>query len=209
MNRPYRAQRKGIALVVCAPSGAGKTTLVKQLLREFDRFAYSVSYTTRAPRHGEENGRDYHFVSREQFMSLEADGFFAEWAEVHGNMYGTPLAEVLEHLQSGRDVLFDVDVQGAKQLRETSLPLTFVFILPPSRVELENRLRGRGTDDPEVVNRRLHNAPSELAEAHWFDAWVINDTLERAYDELRAVYVAATCNPSARPHFLDEMLTNW
>lgn len=209
MNETAADSRSGVALVVCAPSGAGKTTLVKRLLNEFDRFAYSVSYTTRPPREGEVDGRDYHFVQREKFRSLAEEGFFAEWAEVHGNYYGTPLAAVRENLAAGRDVLFDVDVQGAKQLRAGSLGARFVFVLPPSRQILEQRLRGRGTDSDEVVQRRLANALGELREAHWFDAVVINDDLEVAYDELRSLYISATCGMESRRPFLENILASW
>ena len=139
-------QRAGVVLVLCAPSGTGKTTLVRRLREEFPQFAYSVSCTTRAPREGEVDGRDYHFLTHEEFVRRRDAGFFAEWAEVHGNFYGTPLAATLATIEAGQDLLFDIDVQGAAQLR-TSLPQgTYVFILPPSRVELERRLRSRGTD---------------------------------------------------------------
>lgn len=205
----HKTMRIGVPLVICAPSGAGKTTLIKRLLQEFNRFAYSVSYTTRLPRKGETHGQDYFFVSREDFVSLADKGFFAEWAEVHGNMYGTPLSGVQEHLAAGRDVLFDVDVQGARQLKEGELPATFVFVLPPSGATLRARLESRGTDSPEIIAHRLNNAPEEIMEARWFDAWVINDDLDTAYDELRAIYMAATCKPRTRPGLVDKMLTEW
>lgn len=200
--------RRGVALVVCAPSGAGKTTLVKRLLQEFSNFAYSVSYTTRAPREGEVDGQDYHFVDTDRFEALAKQGFFAEWANVHGNLYGTPLAAVQQNLDQGSDMLFDVDVQGARQLKD-SLQATFVFILPPSRAELEARLGGRGTDTDEVVATRLKNAARELREARWFDFWVINDVLDTAYHELRCIYLSAACRPQAHPGFLDDMLRQW
>ena len=133
-------ERQGIALVLSAPSGTGKTTLVKMLREEFPRLSYSISCTTRAPREGEQDGRDYHFLSRERFLQLKDEGYFAEWAEVHGNFYGTPLAPVREMLREGKDVLFDIDVQGARQVK-TSLPEAFfAFILPPSLEELRRRV---------------------------------------------------------------------
>ncbi|WP_302608427.1 guanylate kinase, partial [uncultured Desulfovibrio sp.] len=135
-------RREGIALVLSAPSGTGKTTLIKRLLAEFPHFGYSVSCTTRQPRQGEEHGKDYFFLSREEFERRRAEQAFAEWAEVHGNFYGTPLAPVKEMLHQGQDVLFDIDVQGAAQLRLTLEEAAFVFILPPSMAELERRLRG-------------------------------------------------------------------
>jgi len=139
--------REGIALVLSAPSGAGKTTLVKRLLAEFLHIGYSVSCTTRQPRQGEVDGKDYIFLSHEEFEQRRVQGYFAEWAEVHGNFYGTPLAPVKEKLHQGQDVLFDIDVQGAAQLKLSLSEATFAFILPPSLHELENRLRGRGLDD--------------------------------------------------------------
>ena len=122
--------RKGIALVISAPSGAGKTTLVQRLMQEFPQFGYSVSCTTRQPRQGEVDGKDYIFLSREEFELRRAQGHFAEWAEVHGNLYGTPLAPVKNSLQNGQDVLFDIDVQGAAQMKLSLAEAVFVFVLP-------------------------------------------------------------------------------
>lgn len=201
--------RKGVALVICAPSGAGKTTLVKRLLSEFDTFAYSISYTTRAPRGQEVDGQDYHFVDRAEFERLAKQGFFAEWAEVHGNLYGTPMRTVLMNLDAGHDVLFDVDVQGAKQLHQGELPLHFVFVLPPSLEELTRRLQQRGTDSAEVVARRLENAYGELREAGWFDSLVVNDDLDQAYGELRSIYLAAACSIESRKDILETLLESW
>ena len=202
-------QRLGVALVVCAPSGAGKTTLVKRLLAEFPRFAFSVSYTTRSPRAGEVDGRDYCFVSMERFHELMETGFFVEWAEVHGNFYGTPLAASLNLLATGRDVLFDVDVQGVRQLRENLEEGRYVFILPPSREVLAQRLRGRGTDDQAAIAQRLANAAQELSQAALFDAWIVNSELEQAYAELKAFYTAATLAPRCRPGLVESILAGW
>ncbi len=202
-------ERSGIVLVLCAPSGTGKTTLTRRLLTEFPRFAFSVSYTTRKPRNGEVDGKDYHFVTVEAFLRLRDAGFFAEWAEVHGNFYGTPLKATLDLLDEGRDVLFDIDVQGARQLRASLQRGRYVFIMPPSRDELEHRLRARGTDDEETIVRRLANAAKELREARRFDAWIVNDDLERAYDELRAAYIEETLSPECRSAFLDGLLQGW
>ena len=199
-------QRNGVVLVVCAPSGAGKTTLIKRLTTEFPDLGFSVSCTTRPPRAGEQDGVDYHFLSREDFIARRKEGYFAEWAEVHGNFYGTPLAPTLQKLQEGRDLLFDIDVQGAAQLRLTIPDGLYAFILPPSLRVLEERLRKRGTDDEEVIARRLANAVREIREAHWFNAWIVNDDLERAYDEFRAAYVAYTLEPKRRPLLLRRIL---
>lgn len=199
--------RRGIALVLSAPSGAGKTTLIRRLCAEFPRLDYSISCTTRAPREKEVDGKDYIFLSRGDFEQRREAGEFAEWAEVHGNLYGTPLAPVREMLASGRDALFDIDVQGAAQLKLNLEDATFIFILPPSLAELERRLRQRGQDDEEAIERRLANARRELREAVWYDALVVNDQLDAAYDRLRSVYVAATLAPSLNPTLVDELLS--
>ncbi len=204
-----QARRLGLCLVISAPSGAGKSTLVERLRAEFPHFAYSVSCTTRAPRVGEEDGVQYHFLSREEFESRRLAGHFAEWAEVHGNLYGTPKALVEELLTAGRDVLFDIDVQGALQMKGAFSHGLFVFILPPSLLELERRLRGRGTDAEEVISRRLGNALGELKKAKHFDYLIVNDDLDTAADELRAVYVAGRTRSVNRPGLLDALLTQW
>lgn len=202
-------QRSGIALVVCAPSGTGKTTLIKRLVAEFPRFAFSVSCTTREPRPGERDGIDYEFLNRDAFKKRRDAGFFAEWAEVYGNFYGTPLVSTQELLAKGRDVLFDIDVQGASQLRRTIPGARLIFILPPSRVELERRLTERGTETAESLARRTAIAGRELAQAHWFNSWIINDNLEQAWQELRAAYIAATLTPACQADFLGRLLEEW
>ena len=198
--------RQGIALVLSAPSGAGKTTLVQRLLRAFPLLGYSVSCTTRQPRQGEVDGKDYIFISREEFEQRRAEGYFAEWAEVHGNFYGTPLAPVKEKLRLGQDLIFDIDVQGAAQLKLSLTEAVFVFILPPSMTELERRLRSRGLDDEKTIERRLANAQQEILAARWYDALVVNDNLDVAYDELRAVFVAASLAPNRNPKLLETVL---
>ncbi len=152
------------------------------------------------------DGKDYIFLSHEEFEQRRVQGYFAEWAEVHGNFYGTPLAPVKEKLHQGQDVLFDIDVQGAAQLKLSLSEATFTFILPPSLHELENRLRGRGQDDEPTIARRLVNARSEILQARWYDSVIVNDNLDQAYDTLRAVYVAAGLAPARNPHLLDEIL---
>ena len=198
--------RIGLVLVVCGPSGTGKTTLIKMLMQEFPQIGYSTSYTTRPARADEVPGQDYHFVDHADFVALRRTGFFAEWAEVHGNYYGTPLNSTLDILGSGRDVLFDIDVQGASQLKLTMPTGRYVFILPPSLEILENRLRGRSLDSEESIQRRLKAACNEIRESRWFDAWIVNDDLDRGYDELRSVYIAATLAPKRRPLILRNLL---
>ena len=171
-----------------------------------DKFCLSVSATTRLPREGEVDGQHYFFRKKEEFEQMIADNELLEYACYVGNYYGTPLAPVLETLKAGQDVLFDIDVQGAAQLH-LSLPRgQYVFLLPPSLSELERRLRGRGTDDEASIARRLSNAASEIRQAHWFDAWIVNDNLDKAYDELRAVYLASTLHPAHRPGLANTIL---
>ena len=202
-------KRPGIALVLCAPSGAGKTTLAKRLLEEFPSFAFSVSCTTRAPRNGETDGKDYHFLTRETFLDLREAGHFAEWAEVHGNFYGTPLKAAQETLAQGRDLLFDIDVQGAKQLKETMPHAHFIFILPPTREILEQRLRGRGSETEESIGKRMDNARREIAEAVWFDSLIVNKSLDKAYADLCAAYRAAALSPVRQADLVDQLLKEW
>lgn len=200
--------RHGAVLVVCAPSGAGKTTLIARLREEFPGIGYSVSCTTRAPRPGEVDGRDYHFLTEEDFLRRRNAHEFAETAKVHANWYGTPLAPVEAMRRTGQDVLFDIDVQGAAQLRLALPRARFVFIFPPSMAELEHRLRSRATDDEAAVQRRLANARIEMEQAHWFDAWVINDTLDAAYDVFRAWYLTTTLDPALRPRMAIDMIAD-
>jgi guanylate kinase len=203
------AKRLGLFFVVCAPSGTGKSTLIKRLCAEFPSLEFSVSATTRAPRHGEADGVDYHFLDRETFLAWREGGKLAEWAEVHGNFYGTPLEPVRQALAAGRDILFDIDVQGAAQLRQSLGDGAYVFVLPPSRAELSRRLSGRGTDSPEIVAKRLAAAPKEIADAPLFDYWVENADLETAYADLRAVYMAERRRPRYHPGLLPELLVQW
>ncbi|MCH5276324.1 MAG: guanylate kinase [Desulfovibrionaceae bacterium] len=195
-NEPIR--RRGLPLVVCAPSGTGKTTLIRKLRQEFP-LNFSVSCTTRPPRQGETAGQDYIFLDRAEFLKKKRTGYFAEWAEVHGNFYGTPLQPVQERLNRGEDMLFDIDVQGAAQLALSLPEARFVFILPPSLEVLAQRLHSRGTDSEEAIKVRLVNAKVEIGTCHWFDAWIVNNDLEQAYAELRAFYLAAALRPSLRP----------
>jgi guanylate kinase len=177
----------GTLFVVAAPSGAGKSTLVNALLEREPAISLSVSHTTRPPRVGEKYGRHYYFVEREQFEREVAAGIFLEHAEVHGNLYGTSRTRVQALLQQGRDVLLEIDWQGAEQIRLSKPDCVGVFILPPSRVELERRLRGRGSDSAEVIERRLHNSREEIAHAHTFDYILVNDAFDQALADLQAI----------------------
>jgi len=199
----------GQAFIICAPSGTGKSTLIKRLLAEFPSFAFSVSCTTRSPRPGEVHGRDYHFTSRAEFEKLRDAGHFAEWAEVHGNLYGTPLPQAKAMLDSGRDIVFDIDVQGALQLKQSIPGGCFVFLLPPSRQTLVERLSRRDTDNAEAIARRLANARQEISQAGRFQYLIVNDDLERAYGQLRAVVVAQKLAPERNPGLVESILAGW
>jgi guanylate kinase len=203
-------QRRGLTLALSSPSGAGKTTLSKILLQSEENLISSVSFTTRPPRSGEIDGKDYSFVSKEKFSAMITDSAFLEYAEVHGNLYGTPKQFVTKSLDAGKDLLFDIDWQGAKALRNSNLcvsPVT-IFILPPSGAELEKRLKGRGADDPEVIARRLHNAREEIA--HWaeYDYVFVNDNPHECAEQIRTVLQAERLKrirQTGLPDFIDNL----
>ena len=182
----------GLLLVVSSPSGAGKTTLCRRLCEEFVNARFSVSFTTRTPRPGEQEGVDYHFVDRDRLSAMAAAGELAEWAEVHGNTYGTSMETVRRAVSGAGDVVFDIDYQGGRQLKSKfEKEAVMIFILPPSIEELERRLRARATDSPEAIEHRLAKAREELEQYDTYQYLVVNDDLERAYDDLRAIYRAA------------------
>ncbi|HDO29805.1 MAG TPA: guanylate kinase [Desulfobacteraceae bacterium] len=185
---------RGILLVLSAPSGGGKTTFLKKVMAGLPGLVFSVSHTTRKPRPGEQDGRDYYFVSRQEFESIRDrhPSGFLEWAEVHGNLYGTSRAAVEQRLGGGRDVILDIDVQGAAQIRQSADPVT-VFIAPPSLAELEARLRGRGTENEQTLALRLENAKQELAAMDLYDYLVVNDRLDEAVESLRSIIIAERC----------------
>jgi guanylate kinase len=190
--------KRGLLLVISSPSGAGKTTLARRIAAELG-IRFSVSYTTRHPRAGEVEGKDYFFVTNDRFEEMIAARRFAEWAVVHGNRYGTSIATVEHSLQSGLDCLFDVDHQGGRAIRERwPSDSVLCFILPPSMSELESRLRRRATDAPDVIERRLATACKELEHYGEYDYLVVNDDLSRAYDQLRSIYIAARCARTRR-----------
>jgi guanylate kinase len=183
--------RRGLMLVLSSPSGAGKTTLSRMLLTEERNITLSISVTTRARRPGEVHGRHYHFIDRKRFEELRSNGDLLEYAEVFGNLYGTPRKPVEKALKHGRDVLFDVDWQGTKQLRKhTPADLVSVFILPPSTGELARRLHTRAQDDKKVIRARMAKASDEMT--HWseYDYVIVNRDLDRAFNEIRAILAA-------------------
>ncbi len=179
--------RHGIPFVVAAPSGTGKTTVCRRLVAEDDALEFSVSHTTRPPRAGEQDGVHYHFVTPPRFEGLVAEGAFLEWAEYNGNRYGTSWQAIEEPLARGRDMVLEIEVQGAAQVRERRADARFVFLLPPSMAALEERLRARGTDTEAEVMARLALARRELRAAIHFDYAVVNDALERCVEQVRGV----------------------
>ena len=183
--------QKGVLLIVCGPSGVGKTSLCDALLERHDRLRFSVSYTTRDPRDYEVDGEDYHFVETGAFVRMREEGAFAEWANVHGNWYGTSFQVIRDAWDDGQDLLFDIDYQGARQLKESFPGSTGVLVIPPDMETLASRLRGRGSESEEAFERRFENAREELAEFELFDYVVENDEFDEAADVLSSVYVAA------------------
>ncbi len=189
-----------LMIVVSAPSGAGKSTLCNRLVDEFPAVVYSISCTTREPRGDEKDGQHYFFLSKKEFKARAKNGEFLEYAKVHGNYYGTLEDTVLYAMEEGNHVLLDIDVQGAKQIRESLVRLdprhpirrgfTDIFISPPSMEELESRLRGRGTDEEKVIRKRLENAAAEMAAAKEYSFQIVNDDLEKAYHELKTVILS-------------------
>jgi len=198
--------RDGTLFVVSAPSGAGKTTLCKEIIDFFPDLGQSVSFTTRTPRTGEVEGRDYHFVTAERFGTMVSENQFAEWAEVHGNCYGTAVATLDSARAAGQDLLLDIDCQGARQLRESIRQAVFIFILPPSLGVLEQRLRGRQTDDEETIRCRLRNAQAEIEQAAWYDYSVVNDDFATALNELKSIIIAERCRTSRLHQTPDKLL---
>ncbi|ACH40212.1 guanylate kinase [Citrifermentans bemidjiense Bem] len=186
-------KREGVLYVISAPSGAGKTSLCKEIIDIFPNLRHSVSHTTRPPRTGEVHGRDYFFVGKEEFNRMVEAGEFAEWAEVHGNLYGTSLATLKESRTDGIDLILDIDCQGARQLKGRFEGGVYIFVLPPNIEELRRRLDHRSSDSPEVIERRINNAAGEIKEARWYDYIIVNDRFSEAVEQLKSVLIAERC----------------
>ncbi len=197
----------GTLYIIAAPSGAGKTSLVKALLESVEGIEVSVSYTTRPCRPGERDGVNYHFVDLQTFQRMIASGEFLEHAEVFGNHYGTARANILERLQQGVDVILEIDWQGARQVRQALPEAVGIFIIPPSREILEQRLRSRGQDSQETIDRRMRDAVSEMSHYNEFDYLVVNDEFELALTELRAIIRARRLRVEVQRVKLSELLT--
>ncbi|OGP08499.1 MAG: guanylate kinase [Deltaproteobacteria bacterium RIFCSPLOWO2_12_FULL_43_16] len=194
-RQPATGNSKGILFIVSAPSGAGKTTLCRMAVDYFSDLRHSISYTTRPSREGEKNSIDYHFVSQQFFQKMLNNAEFLEWAEVHGNRYGTSRNDINALLEKGLDIILDIDVQGARQVKQRLLanseqPAVFIFILPPSLKVCEERIKTRGKDSPEVIAGRLENARTEIRESIKYDFIIINDNLEDAFERLKSIILA-------------------
>lgn len=195
-----KAQRRGIMIVLSSPSGAGKTTLTRKLLKENPDMAMSVSATTRAPRRGEDDGTDYYFISKNKFADMVDEDAFLEHAKVFDNFYGTPRAPVEQALGDGRDVVFDIDWQGAQQLTQAAGDdLVKIFILPPNMRELESRLKNRAQDTDEVIAKRMAKSEAEIS--HWaeYDYVIVNEDIDTALDELRTIVSAERMRRRRQP----------
>lgn len=184
-------QNRGNLFILSAPSGAGKSSLIKALLERQDKVRVSVSHTTRAPRPGENNGEHYHFVSVDEFKTLINQNDFFEWAQVFDNYYGTSKQAIENQLAQGIDVFLDIDWQGARQVRELLPEVKTIFILPPSKQALEERLNNRGQDSQEIIASRMEQAKSECSHYNEFDYLLVNDDFETALNELEHIVVAA------------------
>ncbi|MCL6453035.1 MAG: guanylate kinase [Alicyclobacillus sp.] len=197
-------QRRGILFVLSGPSGAGKGTVCKALMQRVQNLCLSISVTTRAPRAGEQHGVNYFFQTREQFDQMAARGELLEWAEVYGNCYGTPRSFVEEKLAAGLDVILEIDIQGAMQVKQSYPNGVFIFLIPPSATELEARIRGRGTETPESFRQRFGAAREELAMMRSYDYVVVNDVVERACSRIEAVITAEHCSVERNLFLLNE-----
>ncbi len=186
-------KKKGIIFVISSPSGGGKTTICRKILSDSPDLAYSISVTNRHPRSGEKEGKDYFFISDKEFARRIEKGEFSEWAEVHGHCYGTPRSFLENSLSSGRDIILDIDVQGALRIKKEYREACLIFILPPSLKPLATRLKARGTDDKKEIEKRLARAKEELTFLKDYDYAVVNRSLSRAVEEVKSIITAERC----------------
>ena len=201
--------QRGLLLIVSAPSGTGKTTLVERLVQVVPNLHMSRSYTSRKARSGEQDGVDYNFISRDRFEEMARDGAFLEWADVFGNYYGTGAADTEAELAHGRDVVLVIDVQGARQVSSRGIETVGIFVLPPSAAVLEQRLRGRSKDTEEQIRKRLEVACREVGEFAQYEYLVINDGLEAAVDRLRAIVLAERARVKSMRPSAEKIIQTW
>jgi guanylate kinase len=187
---------KGLFIIVSAPSGAGKSSICQKFMQVCPEINFSVSYTSRPPRPNEVNGKDYYFISREEFQARIDQGEFVEWVENYGNLYGSSRKAMEAFHHDGRDLLLDIEPRGARKIKQNFKGGIYVFVLPPSRAELLNRLEGRGCETDDVIRNRFKQAERELKEVSWYDYVIINTDLDMAVNQLMSVYVAEKCKRS-------------
>jgi guanylate kinase len=200
---------RGNLYIVSAPSGSGKTTLLQHLLRSFKDLNFSVSHTTRRPRQGERHGVDYFFTERDAFLSMVARGEFLEWAEFNDQLYGTTRAFVEEHLDKGQDVILDIDVQGAQQVKSKMAEATAIFVLPPSFQELERRLKARMLESDDVIRRRLEIARREIHSYCDYDYIIINDVLDKSTRLLESIILSGAAVPRRQQGRIEEIIASF
>ena len=200
---------RGNLYIVSAPSGSGKTTLLQHLLRNFEDLKFSVSYTTRQSRAGEQNGVDYFFTDRQNFLNMVDRGEFLEWAEFNGQLYGTARDFVERHIESGKDVILDIDVQGARQVKSKIKDATAIFVLPPSFAELERRLKARMLESDEVIRRRLEIAKGEIVFYRDYDYIIINDVLENSILLLESIVRSGAATPPRQQSRIEEIIASF
>ncbi len=188
----------GLLFVFSGPSGAGKSTIIRALKRRLGGFGYSISHTTRKARGDEKDALDYHFVDRATFKHMAETGAFVEWAKVYDDLYGTSYASIQDQIASGCDILLDVDPQGAKNIKKRFKDSALIYVLPPSLEILENRLRGRGADGDGVIEYRMNEAPGLIKECVWYDYVIVNDDLESAIEEAKAIVISERCRTTRK-----------
>jgi guanylate kinase len=201
-------EERGLVFVISAPSGTGKTTLVRRVMEQLPDLHFSVSYTTRYPRSNEREGEDYYFVSSSVFQKMVERGEFLEWAKVLGNCYGTTLACVNQLASKGMDLILDIDTQGAKKVMEKMDQTILIYILPPSLEALRERLVERGLDSPEMIQLRLASARKDMEEAHWYHYLIVNEKIDDAIETLKAIIIAERCR-KVKDSVLGEKMREW
>ena len=204
-GRNRRIDMSGNLFVISAPSGAGKSTIIKALKERIEGLGYSISHTSRKPRGNENDGIDYHFLKKETFRSMIDAGAFVEWAQVYDDLYGTSFSSLDEQTASGLDVLLDLDTQGAKNIKKHFKNSVLIYVLPPSLDVLEKRLMARGTDDETVIKSRMKKTSSEIKQCVWYDYIIVNDDLEKAIKEAQAIILSVRCRTDQQVPIVKEM----